>query len=101
AGLGVPRLRSEKRGTNIITETGEDVTQNFLEGALEALEIAKDKKCKLAILKSKSPSCGCGLIYDGTFRGILTEGDGILTKLLKDAGIKVITENGINTINFN
>ncbi|MDD2909147.1 MAG: DUF523 domain-containing protein, partial [Candidatus Gracilibacteria bacterium] len=42
AGLGVPRLRSEKRGTNIITETGEDVTQNFLEGALEALEIAKD-----------------------------------------------------------
>lgn len=95
AWLWVPRLRSEKRWDNIITETWEDVTQNFLEWALEALEIAKDKKCKLAILKSKSPSCGCWLIYDWTFRWILTKWDWILTKLLKENWIKVITENWI------
>jgi len=72
AWLWVPRLRSEKRWDKIINENWDDITQEFVNWAYEAFEIAKAKKCKLAILKSKSPSCGCGLVYDWTFRWRLT-----------------------------
>ena len=50
---------------------------------------------ELAILKANSPSCGSGCIYDGTFTGTLTEGDGVFAAKLKEAGIKVLTENDI------
>lgn len=90
-GLGTPRETSERRGRKVFTKSGKDVTENFLRGANAALDIARKNGIKDAIMKQKSPSCGCGQIYDGTFSGKLTEGDGVTTELLKANGIKVIT----------
>ena len=69
------------------------MTGEFVAGARKTLQIAKILGVEIAILKSKSPSCGCGSIYDGTFSGRLIEGDGITCKMLKDNGIKVYTED--------
>ncbi|MGL4607498.1 MAG: DUF523 domain-containing protein [Eubacteriaceae bacterium] len=76
----------------VVTAKNEDVTESFVTGAERALETAKKSKVKLAILKSNSPSCGCGKIYDGTFTHTKIDGDGITTALLKENGIRVITE---------
>ena len=69
-GLPTPRLPSEivqsNGETRVISSSGEDVTQEFLKGARETLEIAKKMGIKKAILKARSPSCGCAEIYDGT-----------------------------------
>ncbi len=73
-------------------KSGNDVSENFVRGAEETLKIAKLYDVKEAILKQKSPSCGCGKIYDGSFKGELKEGDGVTTALLKQNGIIVKTE---------
>lgn len=94
-GLSTPRLPAElQEGSEIIKNMkGEDVTIQFKKGAQEALKIALLNNCKYAILKSKSPSCGYGQIYDGTFSGKLISGNGVLAQLLIDNGIKVYTED--------
>lgn len=74
---------------------GEDVTEQFLKGAQESLKIAKLYGIKVAILKAKSPSCGCGVIYDGTFTGTLKKGNGVTAELFLQNGIEVYTENEI------
>lgn len=94
-GLTTPRIPSEQKGDKVFTKEEREVTKEFQRGADEALKIAKLCSCKEAILKSKSPSCGCGEIYDGTFTGKLIKGDGVFTKLLKENGIKVISEEEI------
>lgn len=94
-GLSTPRERAEKKGKKIITESGKDLTKNFKKGAKEVLKLAKIFGAQKAILKQKSPSCGCGLIYDGSFSGKLIEGDGVCASLLKKAGIKVVSENDL------
>lgn len=94
-GLSTPRIPSEQKDIRVISEKGKDVTENFDLGARQALKIAKIFGCREAILKQKSPSCGCGRIYDGTFSGKVIEGDGVTTKLLKKNGIKVITEEDL------
>jgi len=94
-GLSTPRHPAEQRGNIVITKYGEDVTSYFRRGAEETLKIAKLVNCQYAVLKSKSPSCGINLVYDGTFSGKLTEGDGVTAKLLKQNNIKVITENDL------
>jgi len=76
----------------VIEQNGTNVTANFILGAEETLKIAKLYNIKEAIMKQKSPSCGCGKIYDGTFNGNLVVGDGVTTALLKQNNIKVITE---------
>lgn len=88
-GRGVPRTRAEiKEGTGkVIDENGKDVTSEFIKGAHKALEIVKKHNIKKAILKSKSPSCGVGEIYDGSFKGRLIKGDGVTVALLKKEGI--------------
>ena len=93
-GLPTPRQPAEiQTETNkIINIEGSDVTQNYNQGAVEALKIAKLMDCKKAILKSNSPMCGCGKIYDGTFSGNFTKGDGIFTKLLKLNNIQITTK---------
>ncbi|MCK9480126.1 MAG: DUF523 domain-containing protein, partial [Firmicutes bacterium] len=68
-GLPTPRPPSEIFVGRVFSKNGRDVTDYFLAGAEKTLELAKDKKCDMAILKSKSPSCGVGLIYDGSFSG--------------------------------
>lgn len=89
-GLPTPRVPSEIIGEKVFSKDGTDVTEQFEKGAHRTLEIAKLYNCTEAILKSKSPSCGFGKIYDGTFSGVLVNGDGITAKLLKENGVKVI-----------
>jgi len=98
-GLSIPRAPAEiSDGTGIdvlegkvkvIDKEGKDVTKNLILGAYQVLRIAKENKVKRAFLKSKSPSCGCGKIYDGSFKGRLKRGNGVLTALLKREGIKI------------
>lgn len=75
----------------VLTIDGQDVTEEFIKGAQEVLNICKALNISEALLKSKSPSCGCGQTYDGTFSGKLTKGDGVTTTLLKRNGVKVIS----------
>ena len=94
-GLTTPRDPAEIKGEKIFTKKGQEVTEQFIKGAEETLRIAKLLNCKEAILKQKSPSCGCGIIHDGTFSKTLVDGDGITTKILKLNGIKVISEDDL------
>lgn len=91
-GLTTPRDPAEQRGENVFTESGKDVSENFQKGAREVLRIVRLFNVKEAIMKQRSPSCGCGQIYDGTFFGKIIKGDGVTTALLKKNGIKVISE---------
>lgn len=94
-GLSTPRENREIKGKRVITASGKDETENMKRGAEETLKIAKLFNIKQAIFKQKSPSCGCGKIYDGTFSGRIIKGDGITTALLKKNKIKVISEEDI------
>lgn len=97
-GLSVPRSPSEIRGERVVAKSGEDVTEYFVKGAELALETAKKHSCKIALLKAKSPSCGTGMVYDGSFEGVLCEGDGVTALLLKKNGIKVLNETQIDEL---
>ena len=94
-GLPTPRVPSEICGDRVMMKDGRDVTENYNRGAKQALEIARENECTVAILKEKSPSCGSGLIHNGLFDGGLVEGDGITTQLLKQNGICVLGESEI------
>ncbi len=94
-GLPTPRMAAQRRGYKVVTKDGRDVTENFQRGANEVLKLAKKFNIKKALLKAKSPSCGSGLIYDGTFSGNKIPGDGITAELLKKNGIEIITEEDI------
>ena len=91
-GLPTPRTPSEIAGERVVMKDGRDVTDNFRSGAERALAIGLAQGCTCAVTKAKSPSCGCGTVYDGTFTGTLVPGDGIFTRLLKETGIPVCTE---------
>lgn len=93
--LSTPRESAEQKRKKVVTKSGKDVTENFKKGAERVLKIAKSFDVKIAILKQKSPSCGCGQIYDGTFSHKIIKGDGVTTKLLKKNKIKVITEEDL------
>jgi len=94
-GLTTPRNPAEQKENKVFTKNGEDVTSQFENGAEEALKIALLANCDVAILKSKSPSCGCSKVYDGTFSGKLIDGEGVFAKILKKNNIKVISEDDI------
>jgi len=91
-GLPTTRTPAERVGEQVIARDGRDVTAEYQRGAQQALYLAQLYGCKRAILKSKSPSCGCGQIYDGTFSGRLTEGIGLTAQLLAENGLDVQTE---------
>ncbi len=74
---------------------GEDVTERIVRGAEEVLRIAKLTGAEKAVLKARSPSCGCGRIYDGTFSGSTREGNGVTAELLLRNGIEVLTEEDL------
>lgn len=94
-GLPTPRAAAERLGDKVVTKDGGEVTQEFLKGAGEALKIAQLAGCKKAVLKAKSPSCGSGKTYDGTFTGTLVERDGVCAELFKKNGVEVITEEDL------
>ena len=91
-GLPTPRAPSERMGDRVVTRDGGDVTEQFRLGAARALEIARKNGVTRALLKERSPSCGRGEVYDGSFTGTLTPGWGVAARLLSDAGIEVIDE---------
>ena len=97
-GLPTPRVPSERIGDKVMMKDGRDVTENYRRGAQEALELCRIYNIKTAILKEKSPSCGKGEIYDGTFSGTLTERDGVTAELLIANGIRVLGESEINIL---
>jgi len=94
-GLPTPRVPAERVGERVINWEGTDVTCQYERGAEEIVRLAKMYGCTLAILKERSPSCGHGAIYDGTFTGTLTEGNGVLAQRLIEAGVRVIGESEI------
>ncbi len=104
-GLKTPRIPQEIQGgtgedvldrkCKVLNRNGEDVTVEFITGAEETLKLAKLFHVEEFIGKSKSPSCGCGQIYDGTFSQKLIDGDGVTTALLKGNGIRVISEEDL------
>lgn len=95
-GLPTPRIPSERKNGKVINKEGIDVTKNFQDGANEVLKLCKELNIKTCILKSKSPSCGYGEIYDGNFNGTLVKGNGVLTDMLIDNGIEVISSDKID-----
>ena len=91
-GLPTPRKSSEIRDGRVYNSAGEDVTAAFVHGAERAMEICREHGCTAAIMKAKSPSCGCGMIHNGLFDGSLVPGNGVFTQMLLDASIPVMTE---------
>jgi uncharacterized protein YbbK (DUF523 family) len=89
-GLGCPRTPCEIRDGKVIDRNGTDRTEAFESGADKAIAILKEKGALAAIVQPRSPSCGSGCIYDGTFSGNLVPGDGIFVQKLKNEGIHVI-----------
>lgn len=94
-GLSTPRPPSERIGDKVLNNQGTDVTNEYTKGALETLKLAKLFNVKKALLKAKSPSCGKGKIYDGTFNSTLIEGNGVTVDLLESNGIEVISEQDL------
>ena len=97
-GLSTPREPAEMKDGLVVTKTAKNVSENFKFGAKICLKIAKLNGCKKAILKARSPSCGSGQIYDGSFTKKLIFGDGIAAKLLKENGILVFSEDEIGRL---
>lgn len=98
-GLSTPRPPAEIVGgdgadvlagrARVLTNEGEDVTDAYLVGARKALDAARRTGAGRAILKARSPSCGAGAVYDGSFTRSLTAGDGVTAALLRAEGIEV------------
>lgn len=91
-GLPTPREPVEISAGRLLTRSSADVTEAFHAGARKCLDLALAAGCREAILKARSPSCGCGSVYDGTFSGALVSGDGVFAALVKARGILVRTE---------
>ena len=95
-GLSIPHPPHEQKVVDgrirVVDAEGNDHTDAFEAGACAACRLAAEAGCTHAILKAKSPSCGVGQVYDGTFTDTLVPGDGVAAKLLEEVGLKVATE---------
>jgi uncharacterized protein YbbK (DUF523 family) len=97
-GLSTPRVPCEMILNKVVSKIGVDCTKEFNLGANKTLEIAKNNGVNKAILKSKSPSCGYGVVYDGTFLGNLVSGNGLTADLLSKNGIEIFNEENFDEI---
>lgn len=102
-GLETPREPAERKDHNgedirVVNQSGRDVTPYFKRGAEETLKLGMLFGCKRAVLKERSPSCGHGVIYDGTFSGNKVSGSGVTAMLLEENGITVTGESGIRDL---
>ena len=97
-GLPTPRTPSERIGDRVMMRDGRDVTENYLAGAVSSYERCVSGDIKLALLKERSPSCGKGRIYDGSFSGTLTDRDGVCAEYLMERGITVYGESEIEKL---
>ncbi len=89
-GLPVPRIPAEIVDGTVINREGVSVDAAFRRGAGKALEIAAAEQPDLVILQPRSPSCGAGQIYDGTFSGTLVRGKGVFAEMAVNAGFRVM-----------
>ena len=92
-GLPIPRAPSERRGGRVLSREGNDVTDEYEQGARIALVLAERFGCRRALLKERSPSCGAGEIYDGTFSRSRIPGDGVAAEALRKAGLTLCGES--------
>ena len=97
-GLPTPRTPSERSRDCVVMADGTDVTAQYQKGAHAALDLCLHEGCVAAVLKERSPSCGSGEIYDGTFSRTLVAGDGMTAELLKKNGIKVCGESELDAL---
>lgn len=97
-GLSTPRNPAEIVKDKVIDKEGNDVTINFKNGALEVIKISNLVKAKYALLKEGSPSCGSNFIYDGNFNGTKISGEGLTTKLLKENGVEIFSDDEIDKL---
>ncbi len=97
-GLPTPRTPAERRSGGVWTQDGRDVTASYQRGAAEALRLARLLGCRKALLKERSPSCGSGEIYDGSFSRRLIHGDGVAAALLRDAGLEIFGESQVELL---
>ena len=97
-GLRIPRKPSEIRNKKVFSQDGKDVTKYFIEGAKKAYNVCQYLGIDTAILKESSPSCGTNLVYDGTFSNTKIPGMGITASYLKTKGIRVLSENDIESL---
>ena len=94
-GLPVPRIPCERCNDRVLDKSGHDQTAAFVSGAEKALKLAQAAGCSAAILKTRSPSCGNGVIYDGTFSHVRTAGSGIWAEYLRAAGFTLYSEENL------
>lgn len=94
-GLSTPRMPAERVGDRVVTPSGVDVTEQYQRGASIAVDIAKQNAVDYCVMKANSPSCGKGMIYDGTFSGNKVVGNGVTVEKLLLEGFTVLTENDI------
>ena len=97
-GLPIPHDPSERVGDRVLSRTGADVTAQFQQGAELALRRARQTGARLALLKERSPSCGFGAIYDGTFTGTVVPGSGVAAELLAENGLAIYGESRIGEL---
>jgi len=106
-GLSTPRPSAEMQENaetilngkgKIITNKGKNVTAEFIQGAEKSLQLGLEAEVKIAVLKSKSPSCGIGKIYDGSFTKTLKTGNGIFAHLCHENDIVCVPSDNINQI---
>ncbi len=97
-GLPTPRPPAERKAGGVFTQSGVDVTEPYARGGEEAVRLARLYGCEGAILKARSPACGKGRIYDGTFTGTLLEGHGVAAQALLEAGFWVVTEEELEDL---
>ena len=97
-GLETPRSPSERQGERVVMRSGRDVTAEFLAGAMRVYQLCLEHGAKRVLLKERSPSCGSGMIYDGSFSGRLTKGDGVTAEYLRARGIEVLGESEIHKL---
>lgn len=91
-GLPTPRPPAEIRGAGVFRENGEEVSAAFQAGASICTRKALSARVSYAVLKSRSPACGCGEVYDGSFSKTLVKGDGLFTDHLKSVGVNCISD---------
>lgn len=97
-GLPTPRESGERRGARVVSRSGRDLTAAFERGADTACRLCERFGCRRALLKERSPSCGSGRIYDGSFTGTLVSGDGLTTERLRERGVTVLGESELEAL---
>ncbi|MGX8692716.1 MAG: DUF523 domain-containing protein [Clostridia bacterium] len=97
-GLQSPRVPCERVGGRVLTRAGKDLTAEYEKGARLALELAERRGCRKALLKERSPSCGPGVIYDGTFSHTRIPGDGVAAEALRTAGLFLLGESEVEKL---